>query len=139
MHLGLLLAVGSGFWGAPDSNEYRVRLYVDEASREAVTLESERVVLPFEISLMDVDTEYSVDGKPSHYEALISVNGQEPVTLMVNHPYGVKFGQDIYLASVSEDSCVLQIVREPWRYFALAGIIMMLAGAFLLFINGPRK
>lgn len=139
LHLGLLLAVGSGFWGAPDSNEYRVRLYVDEASREAVTLESERVVLPFEISLMDVDTEYSVDGKPSHYEALISVNGQEPVTLMVNHPYGVKFGQDIYLASVSEDSCVLQIVREPWRYFALAGIIMMLAGAFLLFINGPRK
>ena len=139
LHLGLLLAVGSGFWGAPDSNEYRLRIFVDEASREAVTLESERVVLPFEISLMDVDTEYSVDGKPSHYEALISVNGQEPVTLMVNRPYGVRFGQDIYLASVSEDSCVLQIVREPWRYFALAGIIMMLAGAFLLFINGPRR
>ena len=58
---------------------------------------------------------------------------------MVNRPYGVRFGQDIYLASVSEDSCVLQIVREPWRYFALAGIIMLLAGAFLLFINGPRR
>ena len=139
LHLGLLLAVGSGFWGAPDSDEYRMRLDVDQTSREAVTLKASRVVLPYEISLLSVDVEYSHDGKPSHYEALISVNGQEPVTLMVNRPYGVRFGQDIYLASVSEDSCVLQIVREPWRYFALAGIIMMLAGAFLLFINGPRK
>ena len=139
LHLGLLLAVGSGFWGAPDSEEYRMRLYVDETSREALTLEAKRVVLPYEISLYDVETEYSVDGKPSHYEALISVNGCEPVTLMVNHPYGVRLGQDLYLASVSEDSCVLQIVREPWRYFALAGIIMMLAGAFMLFIKGPRR
>ena len=139
LHLGLLLAVGSGFWGAPDTEEYRMRLYVDETSREALTLEAKRVVLPYEISLYDVETEYSVDGKPSHYEALISVNGCEPVTLMVNHPYGVRLGQDLYLASVSEDSCVLQIVREPWRYFALAGIIMMLAGAFMLFIKGPRR
>ena len=139
LHLGLLLAVGSGFWGAPDSGEYRMRLYVDETSREALTLEAKRVVLPYEISLYDVETEYSVDGKPSHYEALISVNGCEPVTLMVNHPHGVRLGQDLYLASVSEDSCVLQIVCEPWRYFALAGIIMMLAGAFMLFIKGPRR
>ena len=79
------------------------------------------------------------DGKPIHYEALVSVNGCDPVALTVNHPYSLKFGQDIYLASVSDDSCVLQIVREPWRYFALSGIVMMLAGAFLLFINGPRR
>ena len=58
---------------------------------------------------------------------------------MVNHPYSVKFGEDLYLSSVSENSCVLQIVKEPWRYFALAGIILILAGAFMLFINGPRK
>ena len=49
------------------------------------------------------------------------------------------YGEDIYLVGVSEGSCVLQIVREPWRYFALAGVIMMLAGAFLLFVNGPNK
>ena len=139
LHLGLLLAVGAGFWGAPDSKEYRMRIYVDETSREAVTLEARRVVLPYEIKLLDVDTEYSQDGIPSHYEALISVNGQNEVKLMVNHPYNVKLGEDLYLASVSDDSCVLQVVREPWRYFALVGIVLMLAGAFLLFINGPRK
>ena len=139
LHLGLLLAVGAGFWGAPDSKEYRMRIYVDESSREAITLEARRVALSYEISLLNVETEYSQDGVPSHYEALISVNGKNPVALSVNHPYNVKFGEDLYLASVSEESCVLQIVKEPWRYFALAGIILMLAGAFLLFINGPRR
>ena len=139
LHLGLLLAVGAGFWGAPDSDEYRMRIYVGETLREAVTLEARKVVLPYEITLLDVDTEYSQDGKPSHYEVLISMNGKKEAKLMVNHPYSVKIGEDLYLASVSEDSCVLQIVREPWRYLALAGIILMLAGAFMLFINGPRR
>lgn len=139
LHLGLLLAIGSGFWGAPDSDEYRMRIYIDHTSREAFTLDAKKVILPYEISLHELETEYSDDGKPIHYEALVSVNGCDPVALTVNHPYSLKFGQDIYLASVSDDSCVLQIVREPWRYFALSGIVMMLAGAFLLFINGPRR
>ena len=139
LHLGLMLAIGAGFWGSPDSSEYRMRIQVDESSREAVTLDAARVVLPYEITLHDLSTEYSEDGTPNHYEAYLSVNGSKPVKLMVNHPYNVKFGEDIYLASVSENSCVLQIVREPWRYFALAGIVMILAGAFLLFINGPRR
>jgi uncharacterized membrane protein HdeD (DUF308 family) len=34
-------------------------------------------------------------------------------------------------------NCVLQIVREPWRHTALAGILLMIAGALLLFIQGP--
>lgn len=139
LHLGLLLAVGSGFWGSTDSKELRVRLYVDETSREAITLDARRAVLPYEITLLDVSTEYSDEGIPCHYEAQISVDDDKTVILSVNHPYGVKCGEDLYLASVSENSCVLQIVREPWRYFALAGIIMMLAGAFMLFINGPRR
>ena len=83
--------------------------------------------------------ETSVDGKPSYYEAQVSVDGGEPVSIIVNHPHSVHFGEDIYLASVTESGCVLQIVREPWRYFALAGILMLLAGAFMLFIKGPRR
>ncbi len=139
LHLGLMLAIGAGFWGSPDSDEYRIRLHTGETSREAFQIEGRRAVLSYDITLIDVDTEYADSGTASHYEAVISVDRQKEVTLMVNHPYAVRFGEDLYLASVSEDSCVLQIVREPWRYFALAGIIMMLAGAFLLFINGPRR
>jgi hypothetical protein len=139
LHLGLLLAVGAGFWGSPDSDEYRIRLHTGETSREAFQIDGRRAVLSYDITLIDVDTEYADNGTASHYEAVISVARQKEVTLMVNRPYAVRFGEDLYLSSVSEDSCVLQIVKEPWRYFALAGIILMLAGAFMLFINGPRK
>ena len=69
----------------------------------------------------------------------MAVDGAVPVRITVNHPYSVRLGEDIYLASASEGGCVFQIVREPWRYFALAGILMLLAGAFLLFIKGPRR
>ena len=34
--------------------------------------------------------------------------------------------------------CVVQIVREPLKYLMLAGIIMMLCGARLLFLAGPN-
>ena len=43
--------------------------------------------------------------------------------------------------SAAEDStwCIMQIVREPWKYWAFAGVMMMLAGAFLMFIQGPSR
>ena len=62
--------------------------------------------------------------------------------LRVNHPYQIRFGEDLYLSgydTVSQEYCILQIVREPWRYVTLAGIIMILAGALLLFIGGPKS
>ena len=139
LHVGLLLALGSGFWGSPDSSEFRIKLTPDSSSRKAYAIEGHPVALPYELELKDVMVSYTPEGHIADYEADLSVDGEEVIHLKVNHPYNVRFGEDLYLASVSEDSCVLQIVREPWRYFALAGIILMLAGAFLLFVNGPQK
>lgn len=139
LHMGLLLAVGAGFWGSPDSEEYRMKLQCEDTSGHAYRMDGRKTVLQYEVELHSVSTDWSDEGKATYYEAVISIDGQDPVTLSVNHPYNLNFGEDIYLASVSDDSCVLQIVREPWRYFALVGIFMLLAGAFMLFINGPRK
>ena len=139
IHAGLLLALGSGFWGAPDSCEMRVALTEGESSAKAYFMDGRLSGLDYELQLADCKVETSVDGKPSYYEAQVSVDGGEPVSITVNHPHSVHFGEDIYLASVTESGCVLQIVREPWRYFALAGILMLLAGAFMLFIKGPRR
>ena len=139
LHVGLLLAIGSGFWGSPDSEEYRMKLKCSETSGYAYRIDGKKTVLHYEVELQSVAAELSDDDKPAFYEAVISIDEQDPVMLSVNHPHSVSFGEDIYLSSVSDDSCVLQIVREPWRYFALAGIIMMLVGAFMLFINGPRR
>lgn len=139
IHLGLLLALGAGFWGSPDSTEMRVVLNTGETVQKAYRMDGSLSGLGYDINLIEYKIETSSDGKPSHYEATISVDKEEPVRITVNHPYSVRFGEDIYLASISETGCVFQIVREPWRYFALVGILMLLAGAFLLFIKGPRK
>ena len=139
LHAGLLLAIGSGFWGSPDSSEVRVPLGRGEMTETAYNMDGSVEGLGYELLLIDFATEFSEDGKPSHYEAFISIDGSTPESMNVNHPYGVSFGEDIYLASVHDDYCILQIVREPWRYFAIAGIIMLLAGAFMLFIKGPRR
>jgi hypothetical protein len=38
--------------------------------------------------------------------------------------------------SYEKNSCILQIVREPWRGITMVGIAMLLLGAFLLFLQG---
>ena len=139
IHLGLLLALGAGFWGSPDSTEMRIALAKKDTAQKAYKMDGSINGLGYELGLIDYIAETSDDGKPSYYEATISVNKEEPVKITVNHPYSVRFGEDIYLASISDTGCVFQIVREPWRYFALVGILMLLAGAFFLFIKGPRK
>ena len=139
LHAGLLLAVGSGFWGAPDSVELRLALGRGEEPQAAYKMNGSLTGLGYSIRLTDYKVEYSDEGMPSFYEATISVDGEEPAVLSVNHPYSVGLGEDIYLARVTKDFCILQIVREPWKYFALSGILMLIAGAFMLFIKGPRR
>lgn len=139
IHVGLLLAIGAGFWGCPDTKECRTILERGQSTRQAYEIGGHLTGLGYEIQLNDYVAAYSESGQPVHYEAVISVDSKPEVKVTVNHPYNVRFGEDIYLASVSEQSCVLQIVREPWRYIALFGIIMLLAGAFMLFIGGPKR
>lgn len=139
LHAGLLLALGAGFWGAPDSSEMRVGLMRDQNTREAYFIDGTRGVLSYELTLKEFDATYSPNHKPVHYEAVIAVDNKEPVKITVNHPYNVRPGENIYLTEVSEYGCIFQIVREPWRVFALVGILMLIAGAFMLFIKGPRR
>jgi hypothetical protein len=97
-----------------------------------------------ELLLNDFILERHENGAPSLYQADLLVDG-EPVRLKVNHPYSLSFGKDIYLvgydtaAGENSEYCIMQIVDEPWRYGAFAGVLMMLLGAFLLFLQGPRR
>ena len=141
-HVGILLAVSSAFWGAPDTEVLRVRAIQDVPVRQAVSMDGIPESLPFEILLSEFKTETWSNGVPSMFEAKLLVNG-ENVVLKVNEPYNVSFGKDLYLVGFDSmydsGSCILQVVYEPWRYGALAGVVMMLAGAFLLFVGGPRR
>lgn len=63
----------------------------------------------------------------------------------MNHPYAYRLGEDVYLTGYDvtkgndSEYCILQVVKQPWKYAIVAGILMMLAGAILLFINGAKK
>ncbi len=138
-HVGLFIAVSSAFWGAPDSETYRMKAVRDIPVREAFRMDGSAVHLSYAVELKDFRTETWDNGVPSMYEADVIIDNED-VTLRVNHPYSLGFGEDVYLSGAGDGSgyCVLQIVREPWKYGALVGIVLMLAGAFLLFIEGPR-
>ena len=143
-HAGLLIALSSAFWGAPDSAEYRMQLAPDVISREAFRMDGSRVWLSYDIELKGFTVDTYENGVPSMYEADVLIDG-EAANLRVNHPYPVSLGEDIYLSGYHMNeadgtfSCVLQIVKEPWKYAAVAGILLMIAGALLMFIQGPRR
>ena len=141
-HAGLLLALGAGFWGAPDREQLRapVQRY---PSNDAYTMEGEERRLPYTLELKDFSIEEAENGTPTHYEAQIMVD-DERVTLRVNHPYARTISEKIYLVSFStspqgERCAIVEIVSEPWQWLSAAGIILLIAGAMLLFIQGPRK
>ena len=139
IHAGFLLAVGSAFWGAPDSTELRIKMERGQVVNVAYRLDGRVTSLGYQLFVDDYSVDFTEDGKVVKYEAIVSVNGGDAELLTVNHPLSVRLGEDVYLASVSDSGCVFQIVREPWRYFALAGILMLLVGAFMLFIKGPQR
>lgn len=141
LHAGLFVAIASAFWGAPDSETLKLQAVTGVPVSEAYSEDGMTRWLEYSITLNDFDVTYGADGIPSDYMARVTVN-DETVVLRVNHPYSMNFGEDVYLSgydTAAGEYCIIQIVREPWRYGALAGMLMMLAGAFMLFIVGPRR
>ena len=100
--------------------------------------------LEYEIMLKKFEMEKYESDVPSDFSAHVVVDGDD-VTLKVNHPHRARYGEHVYLSGYDVEAgpdslyCILQIVREPWKPWAFAGIMMMLAGAFMLFLGGPRK
>lgn len=141
-HVGLLLALGAGFWGAPDREQWRVAAH-HYPSNEAYTMEGTQRFLPYTIELESFRMEQAENGAPTHYEAEIMVDGKK-VMLRVNHPYERTLTEKIYLVSfgktlMGETYAVIEIVKEPWQWLSATGIIMLIAGAVLLFVQGSRK
>ena len=142
VHIGLLLALGAGFWGAPDRQQLRMAVH-RYPSNEAYTMDGELRPTPYTVELCSSRMEHADNGAPTHYEAEIKVDDKK-VMLFVNHPYARTLSEKIYLVSFGtspygERYAVIEIVNEPWQWLAATGIIMLIAGAILLFVQGPRK
>ena len=141
-HIGLLLALGAGFWGAPDREQLRTSVH-NYPSNEAYTMEGEHRFLPYTIKLESFSIQHSESGAPTHYEAQIKVD-DKVIPLKVNHPFSRTLSEKIYLVSFATSPygdryAIIEIVNEPWQWLSATGIIMLIAGAILLFVQGPRK
>lgn len=141
-HIGLWLALGAGFWGAPDREQLRISVG-DQYSNEAYSINGAPHRLPSDIRLEEFDLELSPNGTPTNYEAVVNVDGRS-VSLRVNHPYNRTLSEKIYLVSYGNTPMgsryvILEIVNEPWQWLSATGIVMLICGAVLLFIRGPQR
>jgi hypothetical protein len=133
-HIGLWLAVTSALFGAPDKEILRLQVGV-EPTREAVNERGQKRFLDYELRLERFDIERSESGSPEQFVASVAVD-DKVVDIEVNSPYSQRFGEDIYLVNYASEGCVLQIVREPWRGVTAVGVVVMLLGAVVLFLQG---
>lgn len=143
-HVGLWLALFAGFFGSSDTQTLRIPLYKDQPAREAYDMNGSSYYLDYEMELLSFQVDYYPNGSPSRFAADVRLANEEAL-LEVNHPYSYRLGEDVYLTGYDmkhgnkTDYCIVQIVRQPWKYLTVTGILMMLAGAVLLFINGPKR
>lgn len=140
-HVGLWLALGVGFWGAPDREQLRVAVG-SAATDVAYTMQGAVHRLPYELRLEGLTIERNDEGVATNYEARVAVD-DSVVVLRVNHPYDYSLSQKIYLASVGADDngdyAIIEIVDEPCQWLSMVGIVMLIFGGVLMFVRGPRK
>ena len=138
-HIGVLVALIGCFFGAPDHTVSRA-IVSGEAVHEAVGENGEIVPLPAAMTLDEFNVEPDPRGNVRNYRAVIDVDGKK-VELRVNHPYRISISEDVYLTSYDRDNpepryCIVEVVRQPWKYLIWAGIVMMMAGSVLMFARG---
>ena len=138
-HIGVLVALIGCFFGAPDHTVSRA-IVSGEAVHEAVGENGEIVPLPAAMKLDGFNVELDQRGIVRNDLALIDVDGKK-VELRVNHPYRISMSEDVYLTSYDRDNpepqyCIVEVVRQPWKYLIWAGIVMMMAGGIRMFARG---
>lgn len=136
-HAGLFIALAGGMFGSPDTHDWRTVAGPDRTVREAVDISGHRTALEYDFQLAGWEVESYDNGTPKSYRAVVRIDGEKDIVLRVNHPYRLSWKDDLYLSGFNEGGCVLQVVRHPWKYAECLGIIMLLAGAVLVFLQGP--
>lgn len=136
-HAGLFLALAGGMFGSPDNRDWRTVAVTEAPAREAVDIDGHRTALEHSFRLVDLKVESYENGAPRNYEATVMIDEEKEAVLKVNHPCRLSWKDDLYLSGIKEGGCILQVVRHPWKYMEFIGIIMLLAGAVLVFLQGP--
>ena len=140
IHGGLLLALLGSFAGAPDTAEWRLPVDKKRPTRQAYTPQNGKIYLPHSLQLKDFDVTYYPNGLPQDFRADLLLDQTEDIALSVNHPYALSLTDDLYLVDYEHTPeprfCIVQLVRQPWKYVLGTGIWLLLGGCLLLFVQG---
>lgn len=140
IHGGLLLALLGSFAGAPDTAEWRLPVDKKRPTRQAYTPQNGKIYLPHSLQLKDFDVTYYPNGLPQDFRADLLLDQTEDIALSVNHPYALSLTDDLYLVDYEHTPeprfCIVQLVRQPWKYVLGTGIWLLLSGCLLLFVQG---
>ena len=122
-HLGLLLILIGGLFGAGVRTDNQIRLYAG----------GDVVESPFELSLEEFIIDYYDDGvSPKQFTSRLKVDGND-LSTSVNHPCRYK-GYRIYQSGYDQEGgsySVLKLVSDPWLPAVALGALMMLAAALV--------
>lgn len=145
IHAGLFVALGAGFVGSADAGDWRMAVAVEGETRTGYGRDGAVTELPHALRLLEARTEHYANGAPRDFEARLLVDGKEPVSLRVNHPYALSWADEVYLVGFEPTFpghaplCIVAWVHEPWRPLVFVGILLLVVGSLLLFLGGPGR
>ena len=112
-HSGLFLVLWGGLFGAPDSTDAFMKVYIGGSDEHiAIDARGYAVPLPFSVSLEDFSVDFHEDEEsPRQYISTLSIDGRAMQT-SVNHPCR-QHGQEAY-PSVGSISAAIAAENRPW-------------------------
>lgn len=140
-HIGLLVTLAALCFGAADTHRFRAVVPIGGTVERAFDSEGVSHRLGYTFTLTGFDMEYYGNGTPSRFSADAMVNGSH-ANITVNHPWRATWKDDVYLVGydvkAGKDSvyCIMEFVCQPWKYAVVLGMVMMAAGAVLMFWGG---
>ena len=142
-HLGIALIVLAMVLGHFYNWRGKAVLLPTDKTNVFITKKQEIKVVDFALTLAQFNTAFYDSGKPKSFEAMIDVeenNVTKTISLYVNYPCKMGFGQDLYLISYDHqhpekpEFCVVELVYEPFQGVFLVGIVLVICGLILLFL-----
>lgn len=132
-HMGLLIMLFGGFFGAPDVMDAMLVAPKEQAIQVACSRDGHAVPLPFEVTLEEFTTTFYEDGQsPKQFTSALSISGKK-MTTSVNHPVRYK-GYRLYQSDYDHDGnkySVLKVVRNPWLPIVFIGMALLAISAIL--------
>ncbi|MCL2167835.1 MAG: cytochrome c biogenesis protein ResB [Lentimicrobiaceae bacterium] len=141
-HLGILLIILAMILGHFYNWRGKAVLLTTDKTNVFITQTNELKIVPYALTLNQFIVKYYDTGKPKSFEAVIDVNENnetKTISISVNHPYKMGFGQDLYLISYDDKNsenpeyCVVELVYDPFQCLFLAGIILVMVGMVMFY------